>query len=150
MTGRAKDGAPAPESRLDLYGTGDVDGGAIGDQRRGRCYELACYALTLGSAPHDAVLVHGSIDGGTALGRIGHAWLRLADGRVWEPTQARVYGPEWLEWADARDEAEYDLHDARRRTLTSGHYGPWHDVDRAFSAALALQRSRPGSPPPRP
>lgn len=126
----AKDGGRAPRGRIDLFGSADIPGepAVLGDARRGRCYELAAFALVFGSAPADAVLVHGSIDGGTELGRFGHAWLRLADGRIWEPKGATVYPAEWMEWADARVEVEYTRAEARRMILTHDHWGSWHDA----------------------
>lgn len=126
----ARTGDPAPRGRLDLYGSADVIGDefpALGDRRRGRCYELAAYALAFGSAPADATLVHGSIDGGTDLGRFGHAWLVLADGRVWEPLNAAVYGPEWIPWAEAQAEASYTRAETRDMLFLYSHFGPWHD-----------------------
>lgn len=122
-------GFPPPPSKLDLFGTGDVDGPSLlRDDRKNRCYELSAYALALGSAPADATLFHGSIDGGPdTAGRIGHAWLRLPGGRIWEPISYRVYEPEWIQWAQARPEVGYSCADTRRMIAVSGHYGPWHD-----------------------
>ena len=127
---RAKDGGRRPAGRIDLYGSADIPGEppAIGALRRGRCYELAAYALALGSAPADAVLVHGSIDGGSELGRFGHAWLRLESGAIWEPSEAILFPAGWEEWADARVEIEYDRTETRELLATYGHFGPWHDA----------------------
>jgi hypothetical protein len=126
----ARDGGRCPKGSLDLFGSADIPGGppALGDLRRGRCYELSAFALAFGSAPADAMLVHGSIDGGTDLGRFGHAWLRLADGRIWEPREATVYPASWEAWADARVEVEYTRKEAFEMILTYDHWGPWHDA----------------------
>lgn len=126
---RAKDGGRRPSGRIDLFGSADIPGEppAIGELRRGRCYELAAFALAYGSAPADAVLIHGSIDGGSELGRFGHAWLQLADGRIWEPRDATIYPASWLHWADARTEVEYTRAEVHDMLVVYFNYGPWHD-----------------------
>ena len=120
-----------PPGRKDLYGTGEANDepSLTHEDRRKRCYELACHALIFGSAPADAKLVHGTIDGGyvDGPGRIGHAWLRLADGRIWEPISAKVYGQEWMVWADALPERVYTRHEARLAVVRFEHYGRWHE-----------------------
>lgn len=95
-------------------------------QRAGRCYELAGYALLLGSAPSDATLIHGSIEG-FGLPRIGHAWLLLnADGDVWEPMQARVWpGRIWQAMAQPEVHGTYDRDELAAAALEHGHWGPW-------------------------
>lgn len=127
----ARDGGNIEPIGYDLLGTGEAnDEWSVGwSARRGRCYELAAWALAFGSAPADAKLVHGSIDGGSELGRFGHAWLRLVDGRIWEPTRAEFYcGPRWIRWADARVEAEYTCSETRAMIREHEHYGSWHDA----------------------
>lgn len=103
------------------------------DQRRGRCYELAGYALAFGTAPYGTLLVHGSWTGPVPKERIGHAWLILPPDsdhpapRVWEPIRYRVYDrDEFYEWTKAWDEATYALPVLRRHIATSGHFGRWH------------------------
>jgi hypothetical protein len=57
------------------------------ESRLGRCYELAgSYAPT----QPGSTLIHGSIQG-FGYPRIGHAWVQLKDGSVWEPTTDTVY-----------------------------------------------------------
>lgn len=98
------------------------------EERRSRCFELACYALAFGDAPHGATLVNGSWQGPTAPVRIPHAWLHLGRGRfVWEPIRHRVYRrAEFDRWTRAEVEVEYTLPEVRRQIAESGHYGPWH------------------------
>lgn len=122
-------GFEPPPSTLDLYGTGEVEGLSLSfASRKNRCYELAAYALVFGAAPADALLVHGSIDGGEGtLGRIGHAWLRLPGGRIWEPISYRLYGSEWTEWSQAQPEVSYSKATARDLIFAVGTFGPWHD-----------------------
>lgn len=143
-------GFPPPPSKVDLMGTGDVEGPSVTfEQRRRRCYELAAYALVFGSAPADALLVHGSIDGGPGtLGRIGHAWLRLPGGRIWEPINARTYEPDWTEWSQAEPEVSYSRASARDLVMAIGTYGPWHDESehRVLSVGELEARERTRTP----
>lgn len=96
-------------------------------ERRGRCYELVCAALLWGTTPTGTLAVHGSIDGHTGFGRIGHAWLWLPNGHAWEPITGDVYRTReaWLEFADARVEHVYDEATARRLVLATERMGPW-------------------------
>lgn len=98
--------------------------------RRGRCYELAGYALVFASAPEGAILVHGTIDGHEpgGVGRLGHAWLELPDGTIWEPIFGDLWrADDWTAYADARVERRYTLKQAQRKIVQTEHYGRWHD-----------------------
>ena len=123
-------GPPEPPGHRDLFGTGHVDGpSATFDQRITRCYELAANALFAG-APEGSELVHGSIHGYGAPRRIGHAWLNLPDGTVWEPITAKVYDKDaWTAYARAREERVYTKDQAAKELIGSGHYGRWHDSE---------------------
>lgn len=100
------------------------------DQRLGRCYELAAFALALGSAPRDAHLVHGSVHALPAPVRIKHAWLELPDGHVWEPARAHVWhGTSWWTYARPVIDVRYTVAEARRRIIDAGHWGPWETSD---------------------
>lgn len=94
-------------------------------ERAGRCYELTAYALLFGSAPLGTVLVHGTVQGNGP--RIGHAWLELPDGSVWEPMYHLIY-LNWTEYASAVEERRYTSTEARRLIMSSGHWGCWHDT----------------------
>jgi GNAT superfamily N-acetyltransferase len=123
-------GPPEPPGRHDLFGTGHVDGPSTTfDERLTRCYELAASALFAG-APEGSVLVHGSIHGYGAPRRIGHAWLNLPDGTVWEPITAKVYDKDaWTAYARAREERVYTKDQAAKELIGSGHYGRWHESE---------------------
>lgn len=101
------------------------------EERRGRCYELAGAAMVVGTAPPGSVLVHGTIDGHTGFGRLGHAWLWLPGGWVWEPVTGDLYDSReaWLAFADARVVRAYDLAEVRRMVDERETYGPWHEHD---------------------
>lgn len=97
-----------------------------------RCNELTNYALLWGDAPEATRLVHGSIHGpyeGTE--RIQHSWLVTKTSRgelVWEPITHLWYDKEaWYAYARAWDEREYTRRQTWELTMSSGHYGPWHE-----------------------
>ena len=117
---------------VDYLGTQDIedDPAYTWEQRLTRCSELACYALLLGEAPEGTLLVHGTIHGeDSPLGRIGHAWLRLPDGTIWEPIAAELHvnWAAWRDWAAAKVEATYTTEEAARNVLVHSHYGRWHE-----------------------
>lgn len=80
-----------------------------------------------GTAPKGAKLVHGSMHGPTGKRRIGHGWLRLPGGKVWEPITAKVYPEkEWTEWVKARVERVYPKGAAIRQLHLTENFGRWH------------------------
>jgi len=94
------------------------------DDREGRCWELAAAKLLSLHSDTAAVLIHGTIL--TTAGRIAHAWVRLADGTIYEPVGQGVYGAELFAWAaKAEIIAEYDVHGMISRMNVTGHIGPW-------------------------
>lgn len=101
------------------------------DSRRGRCFELTAHALAFGSAPDDALLIHGSWHGPGAKQRIRHSILVLKGGRVWEPTRARLYSDfnEFAWWADWEIEHAYGKDRLMTMLAGSGHYGPWTESE---------------------
>lgn len=110
------------------FGTEDIDGerALTLSERGGRCFELSAYAIVFGTAPAGSVLVHGSIHGPEAgMQRIGHAWVELPDGTVWEPYYHEIYR-NWTEFADARWERKYTAKAARRQIARHGTWGAWH------------------------
>lgn len=97
------------------------------EERRKRCYELCTAAVLFGSTPAGTIIVHGSIDGHTGFGRIGHAWLYLPNDMAWEPITGDLYRTKeaWLAYADARPEHIYTKRQAQRLVVTTESYGPW-------------------------
>jgi hypothetical protein len=103
------------------------DGPCIGSSRLGRCYEMAGAAVLWTLV--DAVLVHGSIQQPGSIENPApfmHAWVVLADGRVWEPTQGRLWDAKSF-WSVMRPVVtktyrHAELCDAITRTR---HWGPW-------------------------
>lgn len=117
-----------PEGVKEFFGTENVDGQSkTFDQRISRCYELAVWALVMGTAPKGAKLVHGTIHGPFARRRIGHGWLRLPGGKVWEPITAKVYNEaQWVEYAAAKVERVYPKTQARMQLVLTENFGRWH------------------------
>ena len=120
-----------PEHGVDFLGTENASQipSILFEQRRQRCYELAGYAVAFGTAPAGSLLVHGSWTGPVPKERIGHAWVLLPDGCVWEPIRARIYADraEFYDWTKAWDERTYALSVVRRNLASSGHFGRWHE-----------------------
>lgn len=101
------------------------------EQRLTRCYQLAGYALALGTVPHDATLVHGTIHARVPdAERIGHAWLELFDEMVWEPVSRVLWAADaWQRFTRAVVDRRYDQRETRIAVLRHEHWGPWDDVD---------------------
>lgn len=110
--------------------------------RLGLCYELAMGALTgwekinrwTGDAtrllPEPVGIVHGTIHHRKEEHRIGHAWVMLGDGDVWEPITGLICDTvRFHDYARAEDVMLYDTVAARTTMLRNQHYGPWHDTD---------------------
>jgi hypothetical protein len=80
-----------------------------------------------GTAPKGTKLVHGTMHGQRAPRRIGHAWLRLPGGKVWEPINAKIHDEaEWVAYARAKVDRVYTKTQAGRMLVLNGHYGRWH------------------------
>lgn len=120
-----------PSNTVDFLGTENANGepSLTFQHRRGRCYELAGWAVLFGgTAPPNTLLVHGSWTGPIPKERIGHAWLLLPGGaQVWEPIRARLYDrDEFYAWTKAWDEVSYSVAHARRMVTAHEHFGRWH------------------------
>lgn len=96
--------------------------GALDKSRLGLCYQLAGrYA-----AHHDdAVLVHGSIQG-RGKPRIDHAWVKLADGQIWEPVADVTLDPRVFDAVfNPIEDKTYTSEQVNLQTLRFQHWGPW-------------------------
>lgn len=88
----------------------------------GHCYELAACKMTDHAG---AILVHGSIQG-VDLAPIGHAWVILPNGNVWEPAGEAEYTPEGFAYLfNAREHHKYTREEAAILMLSTGHFGTW-------------------------
>lgn len=111
----------------EFYGTEEVAGASrrTEAERAGRCYELAGYALLLGTAPAEAILVHGSIEG-FGQPRIGHAWLQVAEDGIWEPMQGKLWHPLiWAAIAHPVVEVAYTKRELAEMVSETENWGPW-------------------------
>lgn len=117
------------ENTLLYYGTEIVCGAPAHtvDERLGRCYSLAGFALIVGNAPHDAILVHGTIHGiFDGMERIGHAWLQLVNGDIWEPATCNIFtSTTWTIISRPCVVHQYTRYHAFCMIQSSKHWGPW-------------------------
>lgn len=119
-----------PDSIHDYLGTQNANGEPSQgmDQRLRRCYELAAWCVAYGSAPAGSTVVHGSWHGPGAPQRIGHAWVKLPMGLVWEPIRGNVFlEHEFYRWTSAIDEREYAFNMLAARLMRHGDFGRWHE-----------------------
>lgn len=122
-----------PPGVCDLLGTEVANGepSAIYADRRTRCYELAACAVLppYGLAPKGSRVIHGTIKGpGNHYERIGHAWLELPDGLLWEPISGLIHDRnEWMKWASAWEERTYTRGQVIQLIGRHQHYGRWHE-----------------------
>lgn len=76
----------------------------------------------------EAVLVHGSTM--TLSGRLGHAWVELPDGTIWEPSsQAILTADRFNALVDPIVEERYTMDEAAHM-LSVGKHGPWDTEER--------------------
>lgn len=120
----------APPGVRAYFGTDTVEGepAFTFSQRKGRCYEMTALALVTNDFPDGTRLVHGTIHGPEDdMVRMGHSWLLLGSELVWEPARAMIHPrDDWYAFARATEEQVYDLYEARKQMVLTGHYGRWH------------------------
>lgn len=108
--------------------------------KRGDCYGKAARRLLNRKNAEGWHLVHGfAFVGGMIPG--AHAWLRLPDGRVWDPTE-NGYGSEQEYAANwhATPFREYTQQEAAQLMAEHGHYGPWYDEQAGWQAEDQFKR----------
>lgn len=125
---------------MEYFGTEMVGGvpALTLEERLGRCYELAGYALSLTtSVPSESLLVHGSIWGVRAPRRIDHAWLLIDDRSIWEPATGAFYDlAAWKILARPEITRTYTGTEVRTYTTHYGHWGPWEPLSNDKSVQL--------------
>lgn len=99
------------------------------EERLGRCYELAGYAIALSfRVPDETIMIHGTIHGVRAPRRIGHAWLLLPDRRIWESATGAFYPIDvWKIMARPEIDQTYTGQQTRQHIVAYGDWGPWAD-----------------------
>jgi hypothetical protein len=105
-------------------------------KREGRCYELALRVM-LNPEAETWTLVHGSV---VSLSydppsRIGHAWIELPDGRIYDPASDRYEAAEKWQAHAIIDQRYSRVEACRIFTVTGCHCGPWTDAERADAAS---------------
>lgn len=89
----------------------------------GRCYELNARKVAFEGMEGD--LVQGSIQG-FGNPRIGHAWVELDDGRVYDAVLDRYFTQEaWVAFASPVEDARFSRTEAMIQAAKTGHWGPW-------------------------
>lgn len=92
------------------------------NRRLGRCYELAGKYAAFNV---DGTLVHGSIEG-MGNPRIGHAWVELKDGTVWEPITDQIWDARVFQaFFNPKVEKRYSSKETNVITMNHKHWGPW-------------------------
>lgn len=98
----------------------------------GTCYRDA-WRYVMHHVEAQPVLVHGtaiSISTTPPGGRIGHAWVELSDGTIWEPYSGAIMTIEkFYSLVDAIAEDRYTA-DESARMLSVGKHGPWSAEER--------------------
>lgn len=94
---------------------------------KGTCYEDAWRFLI---KQEEGELVHGTVE---SLGkRIGHAWVELDTGFIYEPQTARFFEPDVFKRAFSPvEDARYTVEEAAIMIARIGRHGPWIDEERA-------------------
>lgn len=93
----------------------------------GTCYPDA-WRYTMQHAEEDPVLVHGTTV--TLSGRLGHAWVELPDGTVWEPASQAIFPKEkFYSLVDPIADERYTVDEAASM-LSVGRHGPWNAEER--------------------
>lgn len=92
-------------------------------KRTGRCYELAWRTVLESDG---LTLVHGQCNGPEGQ-VIDHAWIECSDGSVLdEVLNASFAGDEYARKYGAIVIRRYSKEEAAKKSLETGHYGPWY------------------------
>lgn len=96
------------------------------EEVKGTCYEDAWRFLI---KQEEGELVHGTVE---SLGkRIGHAWVELDTGFIYEPQTARFFEPDVFKRAFSPvEDARYTVEEAAIMVARVGKHGPWTDEER--------------------
>lgn len=111
--------------------------GVTHQRRNGKCYEISGFALASGEVvDRYSMLVHGSVHYLTDDKRVDHAWLKLPNGRIWEPISAKEMSETEFELAySPRVREQYTQYDVIECVREFGHWGPWDEGSEAVQLA---------------
>jgi hypothetical protein len=103
-------------------------------RRQGRCLELAWKVIAWESGGKRWFLIHGGIaQHPLSENIIGHAWIELDDGRVYDPVLDKFMTKDaYMIHRRAVIERCYSLDEALRLVVEARHYGPWHQREMRF------------------
>ena len=100
-------------------------------KRQGRCYELAGRVMLNEDGSETFTLVHGEVSSGFAWRRIGHAWIELPDGSVYDPVLNEFMTKAGFDSRAKPSKCQrYTCMQAARLIGHAGHSGPWTDSER--------------------
>ncbi len=96
-------------------------------EAKGTCYEDAWRFLI---KQEEGELIHGTVE---SLGkRIGHAWVELPTGYIWEPQTKGYFSRKGFDIAASPiEEHRYTVEEAAIMVVRVGKHGPWTDEERA-------------------
>ena len=92
---------------------------------QGKCYEYAWRFLL---KVQEGELIHGTV---LSEGRrIGHAWVELTSGHIWEPQTGQLYTPKaFAIAAGPKEESKYAVTEAATMVARTKNFGPWSEEE---------------------
>ena len=114
-------------------------------KRQGRCYELAARVMLNEDGSETFTLVHGVVSSGFAWRRVGHAWIELPDGKVYEPVLNEYMTKAGFDSRAKPSECQrYAYMQAMKLLGHTGTFGPWTDSERlAYAGAQKESEEKP-------
>ena len=112
--------------RLHKHLWGLVYGRGTREKPTGTCYEDAARFVI---KQDEGMLVHGTA---ISLGRrLGHAWVELSTGYIWEPYSGEYLTNERFQaLVDPIEESRYTPEEVAIMTLRTGNFGPWTEEEK--------------------
>jgi hypothetical protein len=107
-------------------------------KRHGRCYELAGKAILYEPDAEKWQLAHGTVWNDVLEVHMGHAWIVLEDGRIYDPVFHEYFdSQQFSERHAAKPERTYNKKEAIDHMTASKNWGPWHTAQEGAENAQA-------------
>jgi len=113
-------------------------------KRKHRCYELAATVMLFEPGADRFTLVHGRISPvqDRPGWRIGHAWIELNNGCIYDAVEDSYESAErYMARKRAIAEQRYSHLEVINMTNVTRNYGPWFDEERAAATAGAAAKA---------